>query len=168
MLTDKPLHPPSPCVMVCQIDAITDLCVGCHRTQAEILGWRNYSAEQKIELLTQTAIRKEASNPTSCEPESDHPEVGNYAACSPASVSACGTGFSTGLGKVKQCGQCGDDLFCGPEEPGGDCWCDRLPNIMPLQAEIDSCLCANCLQQAIQARIEAKSGVNADDEVVCN
>jgi predicted Fe-S protein YdhL (DUF1289 family) len=137
-----PLHPASPCVLVCQIDAETDLCVGCHRTQAEIIGWRHYTAEQKTDLLQQTAIRQAVGQA----------ELGP------------GVSFSSSLAKVKVCGQCGDALVCGPLEPGGDCWCDRLPNIMPLQPEADSCLCPACLEQAIQGRIKAQAPPKASSE----
>lgn len=57
--------------------------------------------------------------------------------------------------RVKICGQCGAEFLCGPQEDNGDCWCDRLPNIMPLLSPADACLCKACLQLAIERRIEA-------------
>jgi hypothetical protein len=52
--------------------------------------------------------------------------------------------------QLKACGQCGAELLCGPQEPYGNCWCDNLPNIMPVLPTSDTCLCRTCIDQSIQ------------------
>jgi len=42
---------PSPCISVCQLDPVSDQCLGCYRTSAEIAAWRSMSAEAQGELL---------------------------------------------------------------------------------------------------------------------
>ncbi|WP_417432095.1 DUF1289 domain-containing protein [Kiloniella sp.] len=42
---------PSPCTSVCQMDDLTQLCIGCHRTIDEIRDWVIMTGEEKQELL---------------------------------------------------------------------------------------------------------------------
>jgi predicted Fe-S protein YdhL (DUF1289 family) len=42
---------PSPCIAVCQVDARTDLCIGCRRHIDEIRDWPIMTAEQKRAVL---------------------------------------------------------------------------------------------------------------------
>ena len=42
---------PSPCISVCQLDAVSGQCLGCYRTSAEIAAWRSMSIEAQGELL---------------------------------------------------------------------------------------------------------------------
>lgn len=42
---------PSPCTSVCQMDDLTQLCIGCHRTIDEIRDWIIMTGEEKQELL---------------------------------------------------------------------------------------------------------------------
>lgn len=42
---------PSPCTSVCQMDDLTQLCIGCHRTIDEIRDWVIMTKEEKQELL---------------------------------------------------------------------------------------------------------------------
>lgn len=42
---------PSPCVLVCNIDSQTGLCLGCARTLDEIARWSSMSVEQKRQVL---------------------------------------------------------------------------------------------------------------------
>ncbi|MGE3965458.1 MAG: DUF1289 domain-containing protein [Planctomycetota bacterium] len=37
----------SPCTRVCQIDARSQLCIGCGRSLAEIAGWQGYSEAER-------------------------------------------------------------------------------------------------------------------------
>ena len=57
---------------------------------------------------------------------------------------------------VKICGRCGADFLCGPQKDNGDCWCDRLPNIIPLDANKLSCLCPDCLGKLIEKKLEGR------------
>lgn len=43
--------PPSPCVLVCNMDIHTGLCLGCARTLDEIARWSTMSAAHKEEVL---------------------------------------------------------------------------------------------------------------------
>lgn len=40
----------SPCTGVCQLDE-RGLCLGCHRTAAEIAGWLHYDDERRLHLI---------------------------------------------------------------------------------------------------------------------
>ena len=42
---------PSPCISVCQMDALDGICVGCHRTRAEIAAWGSMDQGDQILLL---------------------------------------------------------------------------------------------------------------------
>ena len=49
---------PSPCVSVCRLDEASGLCVGCHRTLAEIGAWSRMSDEamRQVWLLIQQRL----------------------------------------------------------------------------------------------------------------
>jgi len=49
---------PSPCVRICVIDEVRDICRGCYRTLDEISRWASYSRGQKLALLNDLAQRK--------------------------------------------------------------------------------------------------------------
>jgi hypothetical protein len=49
--------PPSPCTLVCTIDARTGWCLGCHRTLDEIAGWSRAEADEKRAILARVAAR---------------------------------------------------------------------------------------------------------------
>lgn len=42
---------PSPCIMVCEMDALDGICVGCYRTRAEIAKWGSMDQDDQILLL---------------------------------------------------------------------------------------------------------------------
>ncbi|WP_113772060.1 DUF1289 domain-containing protein [Kiloniella litopenaei] len=42
---------PSPCTSVCQMDDLTQLCIGCHRTIDEIRDWVIMTGDEKKDLL---------------------------------------------------------------------------------------------------------------------
>ncbi|WP_156176817.1 DUF1289 domain-containing protein [Kiloniella spongiae] len=42
---------PSPCTSVCQMDDLTQLCIGCHRTINEIRDWVIMTGDEKQDLL---------------------------------------------------------------------------------------------------------------------
>lgn len=41
----------SPCRRICVLDPVTDLCIGCGRTRAEIGAWRSLDAEQRRNVM---------------------------------------------------------------------------------------------------------------------
>jgi len=51
----------SPCTRVCEVDAESGLCRGCHRTMAEISRWMNYSRVEKLAVLEKVAQRTAAA-----------------------------------------------------------------------------------------------------------
>ena len=51
----------SPCRHICQLSADQTVCVGCHRTLAEIAGWRNLSEAEKIRINLAARERRLAS-----------------------------------------------------------------------------------------------------------
>ncbi|MFI5149695.1 MAG: hypothetical protein ACHQRM_08170 [Bacteroidia bacterium] len=46
--------------------------------------------------------------------------------------------------RTKACAQCGTGFSCFTS----DCWCNTLPNIMPLDPE-RGCLCPACLEKTV-------------------
>lgn len=52
-----PVHVPSPCKNVCQMDPESGLCVGCQRTLREIADWLEMTPEQKLAVLERVAQR---------------------------------------------------------------------------------------------------------------
>ena len=51
--SDKPddIKVPSPCISVCQMDALNEVCLGCYRTRAEIAKWGSMDQGDQILLL---------------------------------------------------------------------------------------------------------------------
>ena len=49
----------SPCVKVCEMDAASQLCRGCYRTQEERDWWIAYTDQQQKEVLRRCAQRRE-------------------------------------------------------------------------------------------------------------
>ncbi|MBJ39629.1 MAG: DUF1289 domain-containing protein [Gammaproteobacteria bacterium] len=49
-MTDKPRYVPTPCVMVCTLDA-NDVCLGCYRTADEIGEWVDADAARRDAIL---------------------------------------------------------------------------------------------------------------------
>jgi predicted Fe-S protein YdhL (DUF1289 family) len=47
----------SPCRRICVLDSVTDLCIGCGRTRAEIAAWRGLSPEERRSVMTLLADR---------------------------------------------------------------------------------------------------------------
>jgi predicted Fe-S protein YdhL (DUF1289 family) len=47
----------SPCVSVCKIGD-DGLCIGCHRTVEEIREWRQYTSDQRIEIMRRLGYGK--------------------------------------------------------------------------------------------------------------
>jgi len=49
----------------------------------------------------------------------------------------------------KWCSQCGNEFECGSGGKNGGCWCQDLPNVMPLSLDSSDCLCADCLTKEL-------------------
>jgi hypothetical protein len=49
--------PPSPCISICRMDAVTGLCEGCFRTLEEIAAWGLASDGEKREVWKTLAER---------------------------------------------------------------------------------------------------------------
>jgi predicted Fe-S protein YdhL (DUF1289 family) len=52
----------SPCVGVCELDAITDRCRGCLRTLPEIAAWPRLDSVAKRRLLDRLVLRRRAEH----------------------------------------------------------------------------------------------------------
>jgi hypothetical protein len=74
----------SPCVRICVLDSVTDHCIGCGRTRAEIAGWRQMSPParraimerlpERLRTMTRRDTRAERPrrrSTTSIPPETD-------------------------------------------------------------------------------------------------
>ena len=55
--SSPPADPPSPCVGVCVVNPQTQLCDGCFRTLDEIAAWWDYTAAQKLAVLSKLEER---------------------------------------------------------------------------------------------------------------
>lgn len=51
--------------------------------------------------------------------------------------------------KEKCCAQCGQHFTCGSGGKQGGCWCQDLPNLLPLTDSKGDCLCPDCLTKAL-------------------
>ena len=49
----------SPCVSVCLVHPDAGICLGCHRTRAEIDGWNDLSPEERARVLDELPGREE-------------------------------------------------------------------------------------------------------------
>jgi predicted Fe-S protein YdhL (DUF1289 family) len=47
----------SPCVDICSLDPLTDLCMGCARSVAEITAWRSMSPGDRTAVMQQLPDR---------------------------------------------------------------------------------------------------------------
>ena len=55
-----PVHIPSPCQNMCQMDPGSALCLGCRRTLQEIAQWLEMTPEEKLATLERVAQRARA------------------------------------------------------------------------------------------------------------
>lgn len=49
---------PSPCISICQIDPVSQNCMGCYRTRQEIARWPAMTADEQQLLLQQLKQRR--------------------------------------------------------------------------------------------------------------
>ena len=61
----------------------------------------------------------------------------------------------------KNCSKCGATFKCGTTEANGSCWCNTLPNIVPMLANQD-CLCSDCLIAKIEEMQAQKAVLKGD------
>lgn len=50
----------SPCNKICQIDQVTRICLGCHRTLEEIGSWTRYSDAERDAIMAELDKRRVA------------------------------------------------------------------------------------------------------------
>ena len=53
----------SPCVQVCAIDGASGLCLGCHRTLAEIAGWTRLTDAERAAITAALPARRDSIAP---------------------------------------------------------------------------------------------------------
>ncbi len=58
------------------------------------------------------------------------------------------------MAEEKHCSCCGEKFECGSGGKNGGCWCQDLPNLMPLSLNSDDCLCPACLKLALSTPSE--------------
>jgi predicted Fe-S protein YdhL (DUF1289 family) len=58
-----PAAPPrpirTPCVQVCVVDGDSGLCLGCHRTLAEIARWSRFSDAERDRIMAELPARRD-------------------------------------------------------------------------------------------------------------
>jgi uncharacterized protein len=42
----------TPCVKICVVDPVSELCIGCGRSPGEIAAWSEMSAEERAEVMS--------------------------------------------------------------------------------------------------------------------
>jgi predicted Fe-S protein YdhL (DUF1289 family) len=47
----------SPCIKVCVVDGLSDLCLGCGRTLPEIASWGRKSEEERLAIMAALPAR---------------------------------------------------------------------------------------------------------------
>ena len=122
--------PGSPCINVCQLDPVTQLCIGCYRTIEEIAGWMTYTDDQRATINNALSARRA--------------KYGIALAAMPDEMA------HQSAGQRKRCGTCNAEFACGAGNSGGQCWCGRLPHITPPIIVGDRCLCPKCLIDAVE------------------
>ena len=58
-MTDPQDEPASPCVGICQINPLNQLCDGCFRSGDEVAAWWDMSSATKRTLLAELQVRRE-------------------------------------------------------------------------------------------------------------
>ena len=53
----------TPCVQVCVVDGESGLCLGCHRTLAEVAGWARFSDQERAVLMVELPGRRSKISP---------------------------------------------------------------------------------------------------------
>jgi predicted Fe-S protein YdhL (DUF1289 family) len=53
----------TPCIQVCIVDGESGLCVGCHRTLAEVGNWTRFTDAQRARLMAELPERRSRIRP---------------------------------------------------------------------------------------------------------
>jgi len=53
--------------------------------------------------------------------------------------------------REKRCERCGAAFGCGSGAEDGGCWCNELPQVLPLSLDGSDCLCPGCLKAHMAA-----------------
>lgn len=53
----------TPCVNVCIVDGESGLCLGCHRTLAEVARWASFSDAERVAVMAGLAERRSRIRP---------------------------------------------------------------------------------------------------------
>ena len=48
----------TPCIQVCVVDGESGLCLGCHRTLAEVAGWARFTDDERADLMAELPARR--------------------------------------------------------------------------------------------------------------
>lgn len=48
----------TPCISVCKIDPVTQICIGCKRTLEEVRDWTSFSSQQRLEVMQRLGYGK--------------------------------------------------------------------------------------------------------------
>lgn len=48
----------TPCISVCKIDPVTQICIGCKRTLEEVRDWTSFSSQQRLEIMQRLGYGK--------------------------------------------------------------------------------------------------------------
>lgn len=62
------------------------------------------------------------------------------------------------------CSSCGDNFICESKNPD-NCWCMKLPTLMPLNTQKD-CECPNCLSLSISRKLQLYISENKLNDVL--
>ncbi|HET9160904.1 MAG TPA: DUF1289 domain-containing protein [Caulobacteraceae bacterium] len=58
----QPRKPPAPiktpCIQVCVVDGESGLCLGCHRTLAEVAAWARFSEAERERIMAELPSRR--------------------------------------------------------------------------------------------------------------
>ncbi len=63
MPTDAPAPIATPCVKICIVDGESGLCLGCHRTLAEVAGWARMSNAERAAIMSELGARRSRIRP---------------------------------------------------------------------------------------------------------
>jgi predicted Fe-S protein YdhL (DUF1289 family) len=48
----------TPCISICKIDPLTQICIGCKRTLEEVRDWTSFSSQQRLEVMQRLGYGK--------------------------------------------------------------------------------------------------------------
>ena len=48
----------TPCIKICAVDGESGLCLGCHRTLAEVAAWTSFTDDERGEIMAALPARR--------------------------------------------------------------------------------------------------------------